>query len=75
MKNINVKREGKKSNIQQRLIRANVILILIPMLILAVIAFIQIGILGQAIGQQGSDSIETQGLLALQNKLFGNTEI
>ncbi len=68
MNKLNIKRGTKKSNIQQRLIRANVVLILIPMLILAIIAFVQIGILGQLIGQQGRDSIETQGLFALQNK-------
>jgi tetratricopeptide (TPR) repeat protein len=74
MKNIRLKKATKKSNIQQRILRANVVLILIPMIILAIVTFIQIGALGQLIGEQGTDSIEAQGLLSLQNKSGDNAD-
>lgn len=68
MKKINLKKGRVKATIQQRILRANIILILIPMLLLAIIIFTGIGILGQTIGINGSDSLKTEGLNSLQTK-------
>ncbi len=68
MKDINLKRGKGKANIQKRILRANIILILIPMIILAIIIFSGIGILGQTIGTGGSESLKNEGLKSLQTK-------
>jgi hypothetical protein len=58
----------QKGKIQKRILRANLILIIIPMIILAIFAFSQISLLGGTIGIEGQESITNEGLKALQNK-------
>jgi len=58
----------QKGKIQKRILRANLILIIIPMIVLAVFAFSQVSLLGGTIGTDGQESIKIEGLRALQNK-------
>ncbi len=58
----------QKGKIQKRILRVNLILIIVPMIILSVFAFSQISALGGTIGHDAQNSIKIEGFKALQNK-------
>ncbi|MFX1390324.1 MAG: hypothetical protein ACFE9Z_09700, partial [Promethearchaeota archaeon] len=58
----------QKGKIQKRILRANLILIIGPMIILSIFAFSQISVLGGYTTSDAREHIEIEGFNALQNK-------
>ncbi len=61
-------RKEKKETIQSRILKANLILILLPMGVLGIIAISQLSVLGQTIGQDGQNSITSASVDALKTQ-------
>ena len=61
-------RKERKQTIQSRILKANLILILIPMGLLGILSIAQLSNLGQTIGLDGQLALKNEGVNALQAK-------